>query len=116
MAASKPFHVRSLPLIIELLVPKLGLLPAFLALAPNSAPPASPSRPTPSAPSVLPGKKAGADKKLSKELETQYAKDVAESPESAQTPLGPLTDAKTRKLLIALISTMNASFPDYDFR
>jgi len=25
------------------------------------------------------------------------------------------TDANTRKLLISLITTMNASFPDYDF-
>jgi len=34
---------------------------------------------------------------------------------SSSTPLGSLADAPTQKLLINLISTMNASFPDYDF-
>lgn len=31
------------------------------------------------------------------------------------SPLGPLSDSTTRRLLIDLISTMNASFPDHDF-
>jgi len=31
------------------------------------------------------------------------------------SPLGPLSDASTRRLLIDLIATMNASFPDHDF-
>ena len=63
------------------------------------------------------GKKAGADKKLAKELESQYKKDLAESPPGhvVDSPIGPVSDPKTRKLLIDLISTMNASFPDYDF-
>jgi len=33
----------------------------------------------------------------------------------ASSPLGPLTASTTRKLLINLIHTMNASFADYDF-
>lgn len=35
---------------------------------------------------------------------------------SSSSPLGDLGSSTTRKLLINLISTMNASFPDYDFR
>ncbi len=31
------------------------------------------------------------------------------------SPLGPLNSVATRKLLVNLITTMNASFPDYDF-
>lgn len=31
------------------------------------------------------------------------------------SPLGPLSESTTRRLLIDLISTMNASFPDHDF-
>lgn len=62
-------------------------------------------------------KRAGEDKKLSKMLEQQYTEEVACSPTSAisTSPLGPLSDAGTRRLLIDLISTMNASFPDHDF-
>lgn len=67
-------------------------------------------------------KKAGSDKKLAKHLELYYqqelealaaAKDAQELLSSS--PLGPLAAPATRKLLINLISTMNASFPDYDF-
>mmetsp|Transcript_52753 Transcript_52753/g.120222 ORF Transcript_52753/g.120222 Transcript_52753/m.120222 type:complete len:125 (+) Transcript_52753:99-473(+) len=62
-------------------------------------------------------KRAGEDKKLSKVLEQQYAEELASSPSSAlgSSPLGPLSDSGTRRLLIDLISTMNASFPDHDF-
>ncbi|EQC40159.1 hypothetical protein SDRG_02809 [Saprolegnia diclina VS20] len=56
-------------------------------------------------------KKAGADKKLAKSLQLQYQA----VGEASANPLGSLADANTRKLLINLISTMNASFPDYDF-
>ena len=35
---------------------------------------------------------------------------------SGSSPLGDFSDSSTRKLLINLIATMNASFPDYDFR
>ena len=63
-------------------------------------------------------KKAGPDKKLSKALEQQYAEEPASLPSEmlGTSPLGSLAHAATRKLLIDLISTMNASFPDYDFR
>ncbi|OQR93932.1 hypothetical protein THRCLA_08304 [Thraustotheca clavata] len=55
-------------------------------------------------------KKAGADKKLAKSLEAAYIQSA-----TASGSIGSLADANTRKLLINLISTMNASFPDYDF-
>mmetsp|Transcript_11232 Transcript_11232/g.34530 ORF Transcript_11232/g.34530 Transcript_11232/m.34530 type:complete len:231 (+) Transcript_11232:201-893(+) len=62
-------------------------------------------------------KRAGDDKKLSKQLERQYADEASSSPASLDTgsPFGSLTLASTRKLLVDLISTMNASFPDHDF-
>lgn len=61
-------------------------------------------------------KRAGEDKKLSKLLEQQYAEEVASSPSLlGSSPLGPLSESTTRRLLIDLISTMNASFPDHDF-
>jgi hypothetical protein len=64
-------------------------------------------------------KAAGDDKRLGKQLERQLSEELAHSPPSmspTMSPLGPLTDSNTRKLLISLITTMNASFPDYDFR
>ncbi|KAI9906431.1 hypothetical protein PsorP6_003143 [Peronosclerospora sorghi] len=63
-------------------------------------------------------KKAGSDKRLAKSLELYYQQEIeASSPDAlgASSPLGPLAAPATRKLLINLISTMNASFPDYDF-
>ncbi|KAJ8603362.1 hypothetical protein CTAYLR_004297 [Chrysophaeum taylorii] len=61
-------------------------------------------------------KRAGEDKKLSKKLEAQYNDELETSPsQQQQSPLGTLEDASTRRLLIDLISTMNASFPDHDF-
>lgn len=64
-------------------------------------------------------KKAGSDKKLAKNLELYYQQELEALSASkdllSSSPLGPLTSAATRKLLINLISTMNASFPDYDF-
>ncbi|OQR92406.1 hypothetical protein ACHHYP_03730 [Achlya hypogyna] len=56
-------------------------------------------------------KKAGADKKLAKSLEAAYQ----QTPDVGANSIGSLADSNTRKLLINLISTMNASFPDYDF-
>lgn len=35
---------------------------------------------------------------------------------SSTSPLGPISQASTRKLLVNLIITMNQSFQDYDFR
>lgn len=66
------------------------------------------------------GKRAGSDKKLYKSLEEQYQVQLSKSPDpydtSATSPFGPLTDASSRKTLIFLISVLNATFPDYDFR
>jgi len=62
-------------------------------------------------------KRAGDDKKLSKKLEQQYADELSTSPAAVlgSSPLGAMSEAATRKLLIDLISTLNASFPDHDF-
>jgi len=65
-------------------------------------------------------KKGTSDKKLSKSLEDQYAHELATSPKIecssvSSSPLGSMSDPSTRRLLINLITTMNASFPDYDF-
>mmetsp|Transcript_14627 Transcript_14627/g.44324 ORF Transcript_14627/g.44324 Transcript_14627/m.44324 type:complete len:243 (-) Transcript_14627:2723-3451(-) len=62
-------------------------------------------------------KRAGEDKKLSKKLEEQYVNELASSPPAhlSSSPLGALSDATSRRLLIDLISTLNASFPDHDF-
>ena len=67
--------------------------------------------------SVAAGKPAGDDKRLGKQLERQISEELAHSPSLSPSvsPLGPLTDSSTRRLLISLITTMNASFPDYDF-
>lgn len=62
------------------------------------------------------GKKTHLDKKASKELEHKIVEEVNHSPSLTASPLGPLSRSSTRKLLIDLITTMNASFPDYDFR
>ena len=35
---------------------------------------------------------------------------------SSSSPLGDLHEPATKQLLVSLITTMNASFPDYDFR
>ena len=62
-------------------------------------------------------KPAGDDKRVGKQIERQLSSELAHSPRlsPSMSPLGPLTDIHTRKLLISLITTMNASFPDYDF-
>lgn len=60
-------------------------------------------------------KLAGVDKKLSKMLETQYTEELASSPDFRVSPFGDMGEQSTRKLMINLIATMNASFPDYDF-
>jgi hypothetical protein len=42
--------------------------------------------------------------------------ELASSPSAlGSSPLGALSESSTRRLLIDLISTMNASFPDHDF-
>lgn len=64
-------------------------------------------------------KSAGKDKKLAKLLQRRYTQELkgipAEQLEGVMSPLGPMSSASTRKLLINLIATMNASFPDFDF-
>lgn len=62
-------------------------------------------------------KQSGDDKKLGKQLEQSYMQELEGSPLSSlgTSPLGTLSDPQTRRLLISLICTMNASYPDYDF-
>lgn len=62
-------------------------------------------------------KRAGEDKKLSKVLEAKIVEDLNIAPPTRvrSTSLGDLNEVSTRRLLIDLISTLNASFPDYDF-
>ena len=57
-------------------------------------------------------KRAGDDKKLSKSLDQKFAEDYVAS---SSTSLGDMSQSATRKLLIDLVQTMNASFMDYDF-
>jgi len=64
---------------------------------------------------MVSGKRGGDDKKLSKKLEQKIVNELSSSPEGGTSPLGPLSDASVRALLIDLIITLNASFPDYDF-
>eukprot|EP00879_Flechtneria_rotunda_P003987 GHRR01004227.1.p2 GENE.GHRR01004227.1~~GHRR01004227.1.p2 ORF type:complete len:240 (+),score=62.72 GHRR01004227.1:2343-3062(+) len=63
-------------------------------------------------------KLAGLDKKLSRSLdqEVQQVAQTGSSPlELSKSPLGPLTEASSRKTLIYLILTLNHIYPDYDF-
>lgn len=62
-------------------------------------------------------KKAGDDKRFSKELERHMKEKMATSPASYGTSpsFGELADVGVRRTLVDLICTMNASFPDYDF-
>jgi len=60
-------------------------------------------------------KRAGEDKQVAKMLEAQYKAELSTSPASENSSLGPLSESSSRRLLIDLISTMNASFPDHDF-
>jgi hypothetical protein len=65
------------------------------------------------------GKPTGDDRKLIKELDLTFKEEHARlvmEGSSASSPLGDLGDAHTRRLLINLIATMNAAYPDYDFR
>lgn len=62
-------------------------------------------------------KQGGMDKKLGKQLEQNYVREIEQTPSGAYgtSPLGTFTQPQTRRLLINLICTLNASFPDYDF-
>ncbi|ORY08303.1 Maf1 regulator [Basidiobolus meristosporus CBS 931.73] len=67
-------------------------------------------------------KSTGAEKKLYKQLETRHQEELTAyslSPEQnlhlIVSPFGPLDQPSSRKTLFYLISTLNASFPDYEF-
>ena len=64
-------------------------------------------------------KLAGLDKKMSRSLEESYIERLQSgalaSGEVQNSPVGPLTDANSRKTLIYLILTLNHVYPDYDF-
>jgi hypothetical protein len=63
-------------------------------------------------------KKAGDDKKLSKSLDQKFTEEYGGdtvSSSSASTSIGDMSQNSTRKLLIDLVQTMNASFIDHDF-
>lgn len=61
-------------------------------------------------------KTVGEDKRLYKTLEARWAGDEYEDELSIVSPFGPLDQHASRKTLFYLIATLNASFPDYDFR
>jgi hypothetical protein len=62
------------------------------------------------------GKLAGQDKKNFGAIETDVVEELSSSPNLYSTsPVGPLTDAHSRKTLIYLILTLNQAYPDYDF-
>lgn len=57
------------------------------------------------------------EREQTQQLEAQYREELASASKPVQkSSLGSMEDAATRKLLINLIMTMNATFPDYDFR
>lgn len=62
-------------------------------------------------------KLAGTDKKLSRSLDQEVAHDMSVSPDMvlSASPVGPLTEAGSRRTLIYLILTLNHIYPDYDF-
>ncbi|KAG9285799.1 hypothetical protein G9A89_013224 [Geosiphon pyriformis] len=69
-------------------------------------------------------KLAGTDKKLYKNLETRYNEELSSSSKSVNSehnlqyiisPFGPMSQSSSRKTFYNLISTLNASYPDYDF-
>jgi len=59
-------------------------------------------------------KLAGNDKKLSRSLDQEVAHDLSVSPEGvvlSASPVGPLTEAGSRRTLIYLLLTMQVSLP-----
>mmetsp|Transcript_8892 Transcript_8892/g.21906 ORF Transcript_8892/g.21906 Transcript_8892/m.21906 type:complete len:229 (+) Transcript_8892:345-1031(+) len=62
-------------------------------------------------------KLAGTDKKLSRSLDQEVEASVSVSPPRllSASPVGPLTEAGSRRTLIYLILTLNHIYPDYDF-
>ncbi|KAF7728909.1 RNA polymerase III-inhibiting protein maf1 [Apophysomyces ossiformis] len=71
---------------------------------------------------ILPGKSAGSDKKLFKQLESKYNVDLSSgslSPDEQLqiivSPFGRLDQSAPRKTFFYLLATLNAAFPDNDF-
>jgi hypothetical protein len=62
------------------------------------------------------GKSVAAEKKLHKSVENRIEEDICISPEFSSSPFGPLTSKVSRRTFCYLISTLNAAYPDYDFR
>lgn len=60
-------------------------------------------------------KLAGLDKKLSRSLEVDVAAEGSSPGDMGKSPMGPLSEASSRKTLIYLILTLNHIYPDYDF-
>lgn len=61
-------------------------------------------------------KRAGEDRAMAKEIQESLDNELKQGIVSSVTsPLGPLGSSATRRLLIDLIATLNAAFPDYDF-
>jgi len=66
-------------------------------------------------------KLAGGDKRAAKEISHALEASLSSSPAYSNlleqpSPLGDLHEPATKQLLVSLITTMNASFSDYDFR
>jgi hypothetical protein len=68
------------------------------------------------------GKLAGDDKKAAKEITQAVDSELKQLPHSSShsahlldSPLGDLHESSTKHLLVSLITTLNASNPDYDF-
>jgi len=61
-------------------------------------------------------KRTHSDKKNANELADKVRNGVALSPALSSSPLGPLTQGATVKLLADLIAALSSTFPDYDFR
>ena len=69
------------------------------------------------------GKVAGADKRTAKEVGSAFDATLSHHQSTAYhhqqpliSPLGDLQEPSTKHLLVSLITTLNASFTDYDFR
>lgn len=60
-------------------------------------------------------KRTTTDKKLMKFVTSNYEDEISAPQIEINSPLGPLKSVKTKKLLTNFISTLNMSFPDYDF-
>mmetsp|Transcript_6371 Transcript_6371/g.22735 ORF Transcript_6371/g.22735 Transcript_6371/m.22735 type:complete len:264 (-) Transcript_6371:162-953(-) len=60
-------------------------------------------------------KAVGVDKKVAREVESHYKLEEDDAASGATSPLGPISEMSTRRLLVNLIGTLSLAFPDYDF-